>query len=366
MVFEKATTRYVSLMLTHQCNLNCTYCYEQFKSVEVMSSEQAKTYIKEAFTKTSLLPKYKALELSFMGGEPLLRFDVIKEVAEWTWRQQWPLPYIFFASTNGTLLTSVMKDWFQSHADRIVLGISLDGDFSMQEMNRGHLAAQIDSDFFCSTWPNQGIKATISKKTLPYLAHGIIHLQQQGFNTIYANLAYGVFWQEYDLQIYSEQLLLLKDFYVANPHLQRCSLLNLDLTELIDSSFSYSKHCGCGEGTLLIDVDGKEYPCAVFSPISLPKERIDALSSIDFSDIDSFVADECRKCLLYRACPKCYGMNFLHTGNLVTHNAFYCAAFKIQVLVNCILQEALLQHGLVENERMHEVYSVLKLLEKIL
>lgn len=75
MVLDKATTRYVSLMMTYSCNLNCTYCYEQFKSSHTMSVAMAKQQIAQVFDETIKQGKYEALELSFMGGEPLLEFE---------------------------------------------------------------------------------------------------------------------------------------------------------------------------------------------------------------------------------------------------------------------------------------------------
>ena len=102
MVLDKATTRYVALMITHKCNLNCVYCYEKFKSTQTMDIDNAKKYIVNIFDETVRSGKYKALELSMMGGEPLLEFEKIKEISEWMWSREWPLKYILIASTNGT------------------------------------------------------------------------------------------------------------------------------------------------------------------------------------------------------------------------------------------------------------------------
>ena len=50
MVLDKATTRYVALMITHKCNLNCVYCYEKFKSTQTMDIDNAKKYILNSAT----------------------------------------------------------------------------------------------------------------------------------------------------------------------------------------------------------------------------------------------------------------------------------------------------------------------------
>lgn len=364
MVLDKATTRYVSLMLTYSCNLNCSYCYERFKSSSTMSIDMAKKQIVQIFNETLKQGKYKALEISFMGGEPLLEFEKIKLLSEWCWQQEWGIPYILFASTNGTLLTSEMKEWFYKNRDKIVLGISLDGTLSMQAINRGDMASKIDIDYFLNTWPLQGIKMTISKETLPYLYEGVIFLHEKGFQQIYANLAYGINWNDADLKIYKEQLLMLVEYYALHADLKPCSLLSLNLTEIIDLSYSYTKHCGCGEGTSLINVDGKTYPCPVFSPSTMSHELLEGLEDIDFTDVLAFVPQKCRQCVLHRACPKCYGMNYLHTGKIDSFNEFNCRAFKIQVLANCILQQELLKYKAIEDKE--KLLASLHLLNLIL
>ena len=362
MVLDKVTTRYVSLMITHKCNLNCVYCYEHFKNSQVIDVDSAKLYIQKAFEDTAKSGKYKALELGLMGGEPLLEFYKIKELCEWLWSQDWPLHYIVFSSTNGTLLTDAMKKWFSINRNRIVLGVSLDGSMSSQTSNRGQQSSKIDIDFFVKTWPNQGIKATISKESLRNLADDVIFIHKKGFETIYSNLAFGVDWDWEDLKVYRNQLLKLVDFYVAHPKLHRCSLLNLDLCSILDTSSNYKKYCGCGEGTILIDTDGREYPCPLFSPISLPKERIDSLKNLDFTNPDVFIDEKCRRCLLRSTCPKCYGMSYKQTGDPAFVPSFNCAAYKIQVLANCILQKKLLQNNQIAEEKITALCKVLDVL----
>lgn len=365
MVLDKVTTRYVSLMITHKCNLNCIYCYEHFKDSQVINVDSAKLYIQKAFENTQRKGVYKALELELMGGEPLLEFNKIKEICEWLWHRDWPLEYIVFASTNGTLLTDEMKSWFSSNKHRIVLGVSLDGSSISQTWNRGKLASAIDVNFFVKTWPNQGIKATISRESIKNLADDIIFIHDKGFKTIHANLAFGLEWEWKDLIIYKNQLLELVDFYLENPNLCRCSLLNLDLCCILDSSSDFEKYCGCGEGTILIDTNGEVYPCPVFSPIALPKERIDSLTEINFLDPETFIDIKCKTCLLRKNCPKCYGMSFKQTGNPAYVSSVQCAAYKIQVLANCILQRKLLQKNLISEDERESIINALNLLKML-
>ena len=63
-----------TLCLTHNCNLNCIYCYQKHDTQKHMSFETAKKCIDWIFSNIS--EEYDGVELDFSGGEPLLDFGV--------------------------------------------------------------------------------------------------------------------------------------------------------------------------------------------------------------------------------------------------------------------------------------------------
>jgi sulfatase maturation enzyme AslB (radical SAM superfamily) len=70
-----------SLCVTHDCNLSCVYCYQKHRKGERMDFETARRSIDWIFTH---VPDYAdAVEISFIGGEPLLEFPLIKEVTQY-------------------------------------------------------------------------------------------------------------------------------------------------------------------------------------------------------------------------------------------------------------------------------------------
>lgn len=332
--------RTVVLLLTYQCNLKCSYCYLLEKKHKTMSIEIAKEVITKSFYKKFYSDKDE-IQIDFMGGEPLLEFDKIKDIAEWMWSKEWPKPYILFATTNGTLLNKEMKDWFKKNNDRIVLGLSFDGTGSMQNENRSDSSEKIDISYFINTWPHQPVKMTISRETLPDLANGIIHLHHEGFQDIHANLAYGVTWKKSDLTHYKDQLNHLVDFYLDNKNIKRSSLLNLDITKIL-YPHRKEKYCGAGTGMSLYDFNGKEYPCHLFSPLVLNTSEIERLNDIDFNDTAFFENKMCNLCRLFNICPTCYGMNLKHLRHVSERDIFHCKAFIEQFLANCRLQSKIL------------------------
>lgn len=75
----------IMLHITYNCNLNCVYCYEPKTEHNKMTSDQAISYIKEVVG--NLDETYSEFEVQFMGGEPLLQYDLIKSVSTWMWEQ---------------------------------------------------------------------------------------------------------------------------------------------------------------------------------------------------------------------------------------------------------------------------------------
>ena len=201
------------LMITHKCNLNCSYCYEKYKSDKKMDFKTAISAIKKEANKVKRSKKLKGLEIDFMGGEPMTNFSLIKEVVEWAEDGNIEVPYIFSTTTNGTLLNEAQKKWFKKHKASIICTCSYDGNKRMQEQNRGSSSKDIDLDFFNETWKFQPFHLTISKETLPNLAEGIIEANNKGY-FIEASLAEGVEWGKKAASIYKGELEKLSEFYL--------------------------------------------------------------------------------------------------------------------------------------------------------
>ena len=363
---DKSVTRYVMLMLTYQCNLHCIYCYEHNKSNKSISLLNAKKYIEGIYIETLREKKYQALEIDFSGGEPLIQFNLIKEITEWIWSKKREIPIILFAPTNGTLLNDNMKVWFTKNKDRIALGLSYDGIPSIQDKNRSESSKYVDIDYFLKTWPKQQIKMTVSKLSLGSLADGIIFLHNRGAKEIFSNLAYGISWDQNDLWKFKEQLDILINFYLDHPEIKRSSLLNYDLNNSLTLSNQTKKICGCGTGTVFIDIDGKRYPCQMFSPISMTRKSLENIKNINFSDIDEFIFDECKHCVLRNICPKCYGINYIENLDVSKPSNFLCQSFKIQFLANCKLVELMIKREQINHDasRLREILAIIKMIFK--
>lgn len=136
------------LIITHKCNLNCSYCYQsRSSSASDMRLDKAKKIVLKEISLVKDSEDFKNLRVDFIGGEPLLRFDFIRTLAEWIWNEL-DEDVSIYATTNGTLLNETMREWFTKNKSRVRMSLSLDGDYTTQNTNRSNSFESLDIDFF--------------------------------------------------------------------------------------------------------------------------------------------------------------------------------------------------------------------------
>ena len=330
---EAERNKSVTLTVTEACNLNCTYCYENHKSRNKMSADTAKRILDYEL---NLDDGFKGVTIDFFGGEPFLEFELIREVAEYIWSREYKKPYTMFVSSNGTLIHGEIKEWLLQHKGQFSVGLSFDGTELMQNVNRSNSSDQIDVDFFHRTYPDQGVKMTISLDTLPHLYEGVRFLQDKGF-IVNCNLAYGLDWSDERLcKILEDQLMKLINHYVDNIRISPCSMLNMEIGSAA-YNLEYTKWCGAGTQMKVYSPEGKLYPCHYFQPLSVGNELAEKSLKIDFSESGRLMDPECKDCPILSVCPTCYGSNFASTGDVRKKDRNLCKLTKIIALANSYL-----------------------------
>lgn len=331
----------LSFVITHECNLRCVYCYESNRDNCQPNAELIKTIISQYLSKESL----KEVYIDFFGGEPWLKFDLIKDVCEWTWSKSWPNKYIFFTTTNGTMVHGKIKEWLRKHKAHFWCGLSLDGRKSTHDKNRSNSFDKIDKDFFLECWPEQTIKMTISKYSIETLYEDIIYIQKLGFKLAGTNFAEGIDWSapKY-VGILCRELEKLTQFYIEHPEFDIAPILNIPIQNC-EHKPKTRKWCGTGGNMALYDIDGQMYPCQFFTPMSIEPHEFAKVKDLDFRDESLFLDQDCfEHCYFHNICSNCYGANFLKNGrmnqrdhskcNLVKVRAYYAAA----LIANRLLQ----------------------------
>jgi len=338
---ELEKRRTVTLTVTEDCNLRCRYCYEPNKSRErYMSREVAQDAIRFYMQEESEL---EVVEFDFFGGEPMLAFDLIREVVDWFHQQEWSRNHLFFIGTNGTLLTDEMKSWLVANKQCVYMGISLDGNKTAHDLNRSNSYDRVRENlpFFMEHWPDQPVKMTISAETIPHVADSIIDLEELGVlfsaNVVFENI-WGTPEQKAELlETYRQQLERLVEYYLCHPDLVPATLLNRRV-EMINvgrpAGEECIRWCGAGHEMMVIGVDGGRYPCHRFMPWVTGRE----VPTGPVNHQASWRPEMCTNCRLVALCPTCAGYNWQENGDSGLRSTYHCEAFKLEVLASARLQ----------------------------
>ncbi|MBQ9169397.1 MAG: 4Fe-4S cluster-binding domain-containing protein [Bacteroidaceae bacterium] len=321
------TTRICSLTITHGCNLHCVYCFEKHKDIgqRMMSIETAKSILKKEFDQfaNSGRRENERFAVEFFGGEPLLNFKLIREIHDWVKTLELPFPMMFQMTTNGTLFTSEVLEWFTNVKNDFRVVVSIDGDDLMQAVNRGCSTARIPMEYIARNWPNSYFKMTVSNETLPNYAHGIIELTKQGYR-VPSSLAEGTTWSQKEAGMYKQELMKIGAFYLDNPQYKVEQPFDLPFEKLMYESPIPPKNCGVGTNTEIYDTDGKVYPCHLFLPIVHGSNLKQIIEGIDFRDDASLIDDLCLKCPIVKLCRTCYGYNQKDRGSVAKRDLRKC------------------------------------------
>lgn len=130
-------TEQVTLQLTQNCNLRCDYCaytggyLNRMYADKNMSFETAKKAIDYLFAHSC---EKNRVALGFYGGEPLLRFDLLKRCVAYVKECYPEKDVLYTVTTNGTLLTDTIVEYLFSNDINVM--ISLDGPQELHDRHR--------------------------------------------------------------------------------------------------------------------------------------------------------------------------------------------------------------------------------------
>jgi len=130
--------------VANKCNLHCTYCYEpeaaKYGSSPVqMDWDTARTSVDFLFQKAG---KSREVNVIFFGGEALLNLKLMRQVVAYAEEKgrEAGKKVDFSLTTNGTLLTDEVIDFFQAH--RFGVTISMDGPKDLHDKRRSFLTSR--------------------------------------------------------------------------------------------------------------------------------------------------------------------------------------------------------------------------------
>lgn len=115
------------LHITKQCNMKCIYCYEKDKTSEY-EWDDIKVILDNII-------KYNThFKLEFLGGEPCLRIDLIKQTIEYLESIDQISVDSYYITTNGTIVTDELIGLINKYKNKLYWSASLDGTKLMNSM----------------------------------------------------------------------------------------------------------------------------------------------------------------------------------------------------------------------------------------
>jgi len=106
--------------VTKECNMKCVYCYEKDK-VSTYTWEEIRSFLDDL-----ILRSPDEFQIEFLGGEPMLRWDLIRNTYEYMERISYKTVTSYGITTNGTILNEEIMDYLYKNK-KFGFNVSLDG-----------------------------------------------------------------------------------------------------------------------------------------------------------------------------------------------------------------------------------------------
>ena len=374
--FEEVYTdiRAITLNVTNNCNLRCSYCFEKAKAPEMMSPEIAVKAIDKAYRKLEKEP----FTINFFGGEPLLNWPAVKAVIDHCEEKNYIVRYGI--TTNLTILTDEMLEYF----DRVSMPVlvSIDGIKEVHDKNRcksydtvlKNLKKLIDIGL------TRHIEArlTVLPEDVKYTLQGLKEIYALGIDNLCPIPVTDIEWDEQSLkdcrQFYKECNEWFLEVMKNPPKDRNLTIKNID--DLLRHSLvpeQYDTHmCPIFQNTwCTVDWEGKVY-CCHQGPTSTPefKEEL-CMGDIDYIDETKirenpmpaeFLKEECNTCVAKVTCKSgCPVENLRENRNYNKCTQAYCDIHRMIAEESLRIREELLSLEITHNHNLSNIRNCLRI-----
>lgn len=338
------------LHIAHDCNLACKYCFaeegEYHGRRALMSFEVGKKALDFLVANSG---NRVNLEVDFFGGEPLMNWDVVKQLVEYGRSLEEPhhKKFRFTLTTNGVLLNDEILEFANKEMSNIVL--SIDGRKEVHDRMRPFRGGQGSYDLIVPKFQkvaesrdqmNYYVRGTYTRYNLDF-ASDVLHLADLGFQQISVEPVVAQPTDDYALR--EEDLPKLKEEYdrLAVEMIRRRKegrafnffhfMIDLEGGPCVAKRLS-----GCGSGTEYLAVTpwGDFYPCHQF----VGNEDF-LMGNVDEGILRTEIRDEFKCCNVYAKdkCKKCFA-KFYCSGGCAANSYNFHGKITDVYEVGCELQ----------------------------
>ena len=268
----------------------------------------------------------KNLNVFFMGGEPLLRKQIIEKLIPFAKlkAKSHGKEIRFGITTNGTLVNDDMVSFAKENG--LHFHLSFDGCPEVQDRNRplatGNKSSPLVEEAAKKILKEQaGVMARgcVSPDNVPNLLNSFRYFRELGFTSIGLFPCESNRWTPSTLEMLEAQFTLVaEDWTEAFRSSLALHVLPLERWFTKKERESRGRNpCGAGRGMVLIDVEGGIWPCSRFSSHEPTKFRLGSIYG-GFSDsLRKPFLEGCREEKFYPECKNCSAKKMCEGGCLV-------------------------------------------------
>ena len=359
-----APIKAMCLHIVHDCNLRCEYCFaakgDFGQGRKLMSLETGKRAIDFLLENSGTRHN---LELDFFGGEPLMNFDVVKQVVAYARSKEeaYNKKFRFTITTNGLLLDEDKIDFINREMSNVVL--SIDGRKEINDQLRVTPGGKGSYDVIVPKYKalvdKRGDKDYYVRGTFtrlnPDFTEDVLHLYNLGFDQISIepvvsdpNLPYAL--TEKDLPaVFAEYERLAKAIIDLKKKGSKINFFHfmLDLDQG-PCAIKRLRGCGCGNEYVAVTPEGDIYPCHQFVGMegwkmgSLYGQPVDQKMKAAFAGTNVYSKEECRKCWARFYCSGgCNANNLQYAGSIRAPHTLSCELEKKRLECAIMIKAAL-------------------------
>ena len=351
------------LHVAHTCNLSCSYCFASQGKYQgeraLMSFEVGKQALDFLVAHSGAR---RNLEVDFFGGEPLMNWQVVKDLVAYA-RSLEPIHnknFRFTLTTNGVLLDDEVIDFCNREMHNVVL--SLDGRKEVHDRFRKDYAGNGSYDAIVPKFQHfverRGDKSYYIRGTFTHhntdFVNDILHMADLGFTEL--SMEPVVCSPEDPCALTQEDLPILFQQYetLAREMLRRQRegrpfTFYHYILDLKHGPCIYKRISGCGSGTEYMAVTpwGELFPCHQF--VGDPKYSLgniwDGVTNTaiqdEFRSCNAYARPECADCWARLYCSGGCAANSYHaSGSIRGIYPYGCELFKKRMECAIMLQVA--------------------------
>ena len=349
---RKTVVKALCLHIAHDCNLACRYCFaeegEYHGRRALMSYEVGKKALDFLIANSGAR---RNLEVDFFGGEPLMNWEVVKQLVEYGRSLEEPnnKRFRFTITTNGVLLNDEIMDFCNREMSNVVM--SLDGRKEVNDYMRptrnGHGSSyEITVPKFQKFAESRGqknyyVRGTFTRNNLDF-GNDVLHYADLGFEKLSMEPVVAAPEEPYSIreedlpQIMDEYDRLAKEFVKRQKEGRGFKFFHFML-DLSQGPCVAKRLSGCGSGTEYLAVTpwGDLYPCHQF----VGNEEF-LLGNVDTGVVNTKVRDEFKLCNVYakEKCKNCFA-RFYCSGGCAANSFNFHGSITDAYDIGCEMQK---------------------------